>query len=137
LLADLQRITLERTRAYSLFIQGLLTDVSTLTKLKDQATAIEARVTTVRAGLAGAGLIEHVRFEWLDGQDWKEARSRTEAEFLEWWGRMDLDRRRELVRSMMDIRIAPKDDPFLEPEEPITRVVIDWKTRVNTPRAGL
>lgn len=94
--------------------------------LNRETMELERKIEAARAGLAGAGMAERIRYDFWSGPDYAERLATNEADFVGWWQTLDLDRRRETVRSMMKIGIYPKGHPAIEAGEPASRLDVEW-----------
>jgi site-specific DNA recombinase len=94
--------------------------------LSQETAELERKIEAARAGLAGAGMAEQIRYDWWSGPDYHERFKTNTEDFIAWWHTLDLDRRRETVRSMMKVGLFPKGHPEVEEGEPASRLDVEW-----------
>jgi len=91
---------------------------------------LEADIASERAAQAGASLLGQISTEWFDaagaGGDADKAMAANEAAFTAWWETQPIDRRREAVRSMLDLQLLAKDEPRVKKGEPGSRILVEW-----------
>jgi site-specific DNA recombinase len=124
LLAEAADVDRQRARAQEMALwdgADLPALRKTLATLGKRAETLREAMEAIRGASARSGFVEAVRGEWWARRDVQEFTEHEQAALDAWpafWDAADLDKRRELVRSIMTVTVNPGRGP--------ERIEVEW-----------